>query len=173
MKKFFGVGTFGCLVLAMAVAICTPACRRAESCKTRCERLTRECNPSASVADCPAVCEAQDDAFGGACGGPFRAYIDCIESLSKAERCDDGGSAECNAQIEDVLICCSSTPNAVGCDTGECAIDGQSCQFNSDCCENFCASDGFCGCIPTQATGCATNMDCCSGACDMSAGLCI
>ncbi len=63
-------------------------------------------------------------------------------------------------------------PCAVGdyCDQGVCIVgtcldDNVACNYDSQCCSNYCASDGLCGCIPTGNSGCATASDCCSGRC--------
>jgi hypothetical protein len=55
------------------------------------------------------------------------------------------------------------------CSGGECVIscysDASPCSHDLDCCSNYCASDGRCGCIPTNHAGCAGASDCCSGHC--------
>jgi hypothetical protein len=57
------------------------------------------------------------------------------------------------------------------CIVGTCAADSTACGHDSDCCANYCASDGLCGCIPTDHSGCAGNLDCCSGHCSRN-GVC-
>jgi hypothetical protein len=51
------------------------------------------------------------------------------------------------------------------CIVGSCLTDGTGCTYDSECCSNFCASDGACGCIPSGNAGCAGAGDCCSGRC--------
>jgi hypothetical protein len=58
------------------------------------------------------------------------------------------------------------------CIVGTCLADDSPCNHDSDCCSDYCASDGACGCIPTGNDGCASSTDCCSlhcardGVCD-------
>lgn len=51
------------------------------------------------------------------------------------------------------------------CIVGTCFGDNTGCSYDSQCCSNYCASDGLCGCIPTGNSGCAGASDCCSGRC--------
>jgi hypothetical protein len=51
------------------------------------------------------------------------------------------------------------------CIVGTCVADNSQCNHDYDCCSNYCASDGNCGCIPTSHSGCAGSSDCCSGHC--------
>ena len=57
------------------------------------------------------------------------------------------------------------------CVVGTCVADGYGCAYASDCCSNYCASDGRCGCIPAGNYGCTQNFDCCSNYCGRD-GLC-
>jgi len=64
----------------------------------------------------------------------------------------------------------------IDCNDGTCGFaDNVACTFDSDCCSNFCASDGFCGvggaCIVDLAA-CNFDSDCCSGICANGDGLC-
>jgi hypothetical protein len=63
-------------------------------------------------------------------------------------------------------------PCAIGffCDVGQCVsgtcfADSSACGHDSDCCSDYCASDGLCGCIPSGNSGCVSASDCCSGHC--------
>ena len=51
-----------------------------------------------------------------------------------------------------------------GSNSGACIADNDSCSTTEACC-TFCASDNYCGCIPSGNDGCQTNQDCCSGSC--------
>jgi len=61
------------------------------------------------------------------------------------------------------------------CSDNTCALpDNVACSFDSDCCSNFCASDGFCGvgsCTPDLAS-CSADSQCCTGVCALGDGLC-
>ncbi|MBK7862570.1 MAG: hypothetical protein IPJ65_28975 [Archangiaceae bacterium] len=57
------------------------------------------------------------------------------------------------------------------CDRGLCIVnscysDGTACGRDTDCCSNYCASDGVCGCIPRGFAGCTNSVDCCTNFCD-------
>lgn len=95
----------------------------------------------------------------------------CIQS------CGDAASANAITEWTDWTNCtcgtCATQCNATFCNiggstgsnTGACIADNNSCASNEACC-TFCASDGYCGCIPSNNNGCQTNADCCSGYCD-------
>jgi hypothetical protein len=51
------------------------------------------------------------------------------------------------------------------CVVGSCFPDGSQCGSDWDCCSDYCASDGLCGCIPGGFAGCLQSSDCCSGYC--------
>jgi hypothetical protein len=51
------------------------------------------------------------------------------------------------------------------CIVGVCTADDSACNYDSECCSDYCASDGNCGCIPVGRAGCAGPTDCCSGHC--------
>jgi hypothetical protein len=84
---------------------------------------------------------------------------------------DCGGyCADLNADETDCGACQAACP--IGdfcgrglCIVGSCLADDSACGFDSDCCSNYCASDGACGCIPTGRSGCLSPSDCCSGRC--------
>lgn len=64
----------------------------------------------------------------------------------------------------------------VSCGDGTCGIpDNVACNFDSDCCSNFCAADGFCGvgsaCI-ADLSACSADSQCCTGVCALGDGLC-
>ncbi|HEY1811061.1 MAG TPA: hypothetical protein VGG74_01815 [Kofleriaceae bacterium] len=97
----------------------------------------------------------------------------CIQS------CGDAASANAITEWTDWTNCtcgtCATQCNATFCNiggsgtmgsnTGACIADNNSCASNEACC-TFCASDGYCGCIPSNNNGCESNSDCCSGYCD-------
>ncbi len=63
------------------------------------------------------------------------------------------------------------------CDNGQCVVgtclgDNVACTFDGECCSLYCASDGLCGCIPSNTSGCAGDSDCCSNFCDLATGVC-
>jgi hypothetical protein len=90
---------------------------------------------------------------------------------------DCGGyCADLNGDETDCGAC--GAPCAVGdycslgvCIVGTCIADASPCAHDSDCCSNYCASDGNCGCIPSGVAGCAGSTDCCSGLCNRN-GVC-
>ena len=101
------------------------------------------CTVTTSVS-CPA--SHPDD-----CGGI------CVDTYSDPDNCGGCG------------ITCSITEDCIQavCTPG-CFADNVACTADSDCCSNFCASDGLCGCIPTGNSGCLGNVDCCSTVCDVN-----
>jgi hypothetical protein len=54
-----------------------------------------------------------------------------------------------------------------------CRADNQPCDFDSDCCADFCETDGFCG-FSCMADGdaCSADGDCCSGTCNSFSSTC-
>ncbi len=94
----------------------------------------------------------------------------CISS------CGDAASANAITEWTDWTNCtcgtcamqCNQTFCNIGSGTGSsggaCVADNNSCSTTEACC-TFCASDGYCGCIPSDNNGCQTNQDCCSGSC--------
>jgi hypothetical protein len=61
--------------------------------------------------------------------------------------------------------CGSTFCGAVGGDAGSCTPDNTQCPAGGGGCCTFCASDGYCGCIPSGQQGCQTSGDCCSQSC--------
>jgi hypothetical protein len=62
---------------------------------------------------------------------------------------------------------CNQTFCNIGSGSGSgsaCIADNASCSTTEACC-TFCASDNYCGCIPSGNNGCGSNADCCSGVC--------
>jgi len=62
------------------------------------------------------------------------------------------------------------------CSDNTCALpDNVACSFDSDCCSNFCASDGFCGvgggCF-ADGSGCTADSQCCTGVCSLGDDTC-
>jgi hypothetical protein len=111
--------------------------------------------------------------FGLLAGG---AVILCACSVTVSNTCggtltDCGGyCADLNSSDLDCGACGASCLAGDYCHQGVCIVgscltDNSACTFDSDCCSDYCASDGLCGCIPTGNAGCASDTDCCSNNC--------
>ena len=74
-----------------------------------------------------------------------------------------------------VTVSNQCTGGDILCSDNTCALpDNVACNFDIDCCSNFCASDGFCGagsCIG-DLSACTADSQCCSGICALGDGLC-
>ncbi len=95
-----------------------------------------------------------------------------------------GGLVDCNGECVDTynddlncggcgLACPGGTycSNAA-CITGSCVLDNNPCASHWDCCSDFCATDGNCGCMPSGVATCGADSDCCSNVCDFQTGIC-
>lgn len=90
-------------------------------------------------------------------------------------RCEPGYSdcgeycADLRNDPRDCGACGASCYAGDACVDGRCVAvcldDGFQCRSDADCCSDYCASDGVCGCIPGGHYGCAAHYDCCTGYC--------
>lgn len=87
------------------------------------------------------------------------ASQDAIDEWNAWTGCDCGTcAAQCNATF------CNIGGGGSG-SGGQCIPDNSACSTTEACC-TFCASDGNCGCIPSNNNGCASDSDCCSHDCE-------
>jgi hypothetical protein len=128
---------------------------------------TNECESQGTICGADSECVALDKCINN-CANINAA---CISS------CGDAASANAIAEWNNWSNCtcgtcamqcnqtfCNIGGSGTGSNTGACIADNNSCSTTEACC-TFCASDGYCGCIPSGNDGCASNSDCCSGFC--------
>lgn len=103
---------------------------------------------------------------------------DCVNKCANINQscvnsCGDAASADAIAEWNNFTDCTCGTCATQcaqtfciggGSGSGACIADGDACSTSQDCC-TFCASDNYCGCIPSGNGPCNSNQDCCSGAC--------
>jgi hypothetical protein len=94
------------------------------------------------------------------CGNPCGAHLsDCGGYCANLDS-DETDCGGCGLSCDVGDFCDQGV-----CIVGVCTDDGAGCSRDSECCSDYCASDGNCGCIPTGNDGCASSSDCCSGHC--------
>ena len=125
-----------------------------------CESMAKICS---SDSECVALnkcinnCANINAACISSCGDA--ASANAITEWTDGTNCTCGTcSMQCNQTF------CNSGGGSSGSSGGACIADDNSCSTSEACC-TFCASDGYCGCIPSGNNGCQTNQDCCSGNC--------
>jgi len=86
---------------------------------------------------------------------------DCVDTQNDPTNCGDCG-IDCG-----VDECIGGV-----CTTISCVDDNNPCSVDGDCCSDFCATDGNCGCMPSGTGDCNVDSDCCNLSCDFSTGIC-
>lgn len=119
----------------------------------------------------------------GGCGQTCSVGQSCVAgkctngdtSSSGSTNCNDPSVVDCGDGVCSNLVNDAKNCGACGFDcgggvckngvctpTGSCVADHAACALDADCCSDFCASDGLCGCVATGSVGCALDVDCCS-----------
>jgi hypothetical protein len=96
-------------------------------------------------------------------GGLDPCGSDCVDTQNDPYNCG-GCGLECNGGADECI--------GGVCATIACVDDNNPCSTDGDCCSEFCASDGNCGCMPSGTGDCNLDSDCCNGSCDFSSGIC-
>ncbi len=113
-------------------------------------------------------CLKGNECCSGKCGGDFK----CVP--------DGGGGGQCKLEGQACGVgignCCSPLvcTGGVCVDPPTCKANGSSCSAASECCSNYCKSDGTCGNPPCSGDGCActTGATCVSGCCPATTHVC-
>ncbi|MFT3699741.1 MAG: hypothetical protein QM831_41725 [Kofleriaceae bacterium] len=131
-----------------------------------------ECSAKQKICEADSECVALNKCINN-CANINSGCIDSCGDAASANAIDewnawaDCGCNTCGSQCGQTF--CSAGGGAGsgsgGGGSNACIQNEQQCAANEACC-TFCASDGYCGCIPTNNNGCTSDHDCCSGFCD-------
>jgi hypothetical protein len=162
------------LVAAIAIAI---ACggRVTGNCQLCGQTCVDTTSDVLNCGGCGSTCSVGQSCVGGKCAGGASGSTSCSDPSLY-----DCGDGSCTDFVTDPKNCggCGIDCGGGACMKGvcvatDCKTNGAECAMDAECCNDFCKSDGVCGCVPKGSPGCTVDLDCCdlTGSCDGS-GVC-